>query len=167
MILHGLFSPDAISPDDRRLDAILPLARKWFDASDSDRQRIRRTLEAIALDFLDGFFVTLTAQSTCTTSISNILTPPSASNIGPSQGTPFRLGGLRYLCLLRDGNRCVVSGHLDRAAYNKEWSNGHQHLRGTYPVVTEAAHIIPHSLNSRTKYFAWQILNMFLPGTST
>lgn len=177
MILHGLFSPDATNADDRLLDSILPLARtSWLNATDTDREKIHRTLQTIALDFLDGFFLPLTARSCPTTSVSNVLTPPSASNIGPSQGTPFRLGGLRYLCLLRDDKRCVVSGHLDKNAYNEARIGGYQHPRGTYAVVTEAAHIMPHSLNSvssvgdslpPTKGFVWQILNMFLPGTST
>lgn len=176
MILHGLFSPDATSDGDRLLDSILPLAHKWLDASNPERQRIHKTLQAIALDFVDAFFVPLIAHSSCTHVLSNVLTPPSASNISPSQGTPVRLGSLRHLCLLRDANRCVVSGHLDNQAYNKARKLGHRHPRGTYTVVTQAAHIIPHSLNSvtspsaslaDTKNFVWQILNMFQPGTST
>ncbi|KAL0634475.1 hypothetical protein Q9L58_006564 [Maublancomyces gigas] len=175
MILHGLFSPTSITSDDRLLDTILSLARKWSDATDFERQQTYRTLELIAADFLAGFFIPLTAQSNCTPSVSKVLTPPSASSVGPAQGTPFRLGGLRQLCLLRDGNRCLVSGHLDKQFYQQSRSRGQQ-ARGIYTVVTQAAHIIPHSLNSvksigdslsTTKSFVWQILNMFQTGTST
>lgn len=175
MILHGLFSPNATGEDDRLLDSILPLAHKWLDAGIPERERIHSTLLVIARDFIDGFFIPLTAQSSCTHNLSNILTPPIGSNVSPLQGTPVRLGTLRHLCLLRDANRCVVSGHLDSHAYQQARKLGHRHPRGTYTVVAQAAHIIPHSLNSvaspgaslpHTKSFVWQILNMFQPGTS-
>lgn len=87
MIQHTLFSPDARSEDDRLLDSILPLAHKWLDASVPERERIHNTLQAIALDFLDGFFVPLTAQSSRTHRLSNALTPPSASNMSTSRAS--------------------------------------------------------------------------------
>lgn len=121
------FSPDATRNDDRLLDSIFSLAHKWLNASVPERERIHNTLQAIALDFSDGFFVPLTAQSSCTHRLSNALTPPSASNISPSQGTPVRLGGLRRLCLLPDANQCV-SGQLDSQAYQQARKLGHRQI---------------------------------------
>lgn len=174
IILHGLFLSSQTTPDDRRLSSILPLARAWLDPG-HDHQPTFRILETIAADFLDGFFVPLTAQANCTPHVSGILTAPSASDVAPTQGTPNRLRGLRALCLLRDGNRCVISGNFDKGFHTRARKLG-ELPRGTFGMQTQAAHIIPHSLNavatagdplSRPQTFVWQILNMFVPGLST
>lgn len=173
MILHGLFLSDRTTPDDRALLTILPLARAWLNP-DHDHQPTYRILETIATDFLEGFFVPLTAQTGCTPHVSEVLTAPSASDVALTQGTPVRLRNLRTLCLLRDGNRCVISGNYDKGFHTRARKLG-ELPRGTFGVQTQAAHIIPHSLNSvapgdtlsRPKTFVWQILNMFLPGLST
>lgn len=171
MILHGLFSADKTAPDDRSLRAVLPLARTWLNATPDIREPMYRMLEAIARDFVMGFFVPLTAQASCTPSVSGILSPPTI--IASTQGTPHRLRGLRRTCLRRDGNRCVVTGHLDKEVHRRDPAEKNS---GSYGVKTEAAHIIPHSLNavrcvgdvlSSTKSFVWQILNMFDTGIST
>lgn len=175
MILHGLFCADKVSIEERSLGFILPLACTWRTATEQERQPIYRILETVAADFLLGFFVPLCAQASTTPHVSGILSPPTAAaTISPSQGTPHRLQGLRRTCLLRDGNRCVVTGHLDKEVFNRLQRRG-QTLPGTFGVQTQAAHIIPHSLNAiragdaltRGKTFVWQILNMFDSGIST
>lgn len=94
IILHGLFRSDTTAQADCSLGSILPLARRWLEITEPERQQTYRTLGIIARDFLDGFFIPLTAQSSCTPSVPALLTPASSSNVGPSQGTPMRLGGL-------------------------------------------------------------------------
>lgn len=167
MILHGLFSADKTTSDDRSLRSILPVARAWLRANKPES--LHSTLEAIAGDFIMGFFVPLTAQASCTPSVSGLLSPPTI--VASTQGTPHRLRGLRRTCLQRDGSRCVVTGLLDKEVHRRTEKHS-----GTYGVLTEAAHIIPHSLNavrsvgdvlSSTKSFVWQILNMFDTGIST
>lgn len=68
-----------------------------------------------------------------------------------------------------------MSGHLDTVAHTLARKRG-QHVPGSFGMQTQAAHIIPHSLNSvkspgdqlpHTKAFVWQILNMFDTGVST
>lgn len=177
MILHGLFSSDKISPEDRTFRAILPLARTWVTKTETERQTTFRILETIATDFLLGFFVPLTAQSSRTPRVSGILTAGAPNDLSRTQGTPHRLRGLRQICLLRDANRCVVTGHLDKEIFNRAQRRGRpQTETGNFGVQTQAAHIIPHSLNvvstlgdrlSTGKSFVWQILNMFDPGIST
>lgn len=181
MILHGLFSFDKVTSDDRTLTAILPLARAWHrgtksnDLNDNDPQPLYKTLQTIAADFLLGFFVPFTAQATCTPHVSGILSPSHAFGVARTQGTPNRLRDLRRTCLLRDGNRCVISGHLDMVAHTALRKLGHQQP-GSFGILTQAAHIIPHSLNavktpgeplSSVKTFVWQILNMFDTGISS
>lgn len=170
MILHGLFCSDQTAPDDRSLGSILPLVRKWLVMTDEERGPMYRTLETIASDFVIGFFVPLTAQACCTPSVSRILSPPT--HVASTQGTPHRLRGLRRTCLLRDGNRCVVTGHLDKEVHRLDRA---EKRSGSFGVQTQAAHIIPHSLNAirtvgdalgSTESFVWQILNMFDAGIS-
>lgn len=36
----------------------------------------------------------------------------SHGDVGPDQGTPGRLGGLRAACLRRDQDRCVVTRNI-------------------------------------------------------
>lgn len=174
MILHGLFLADRITPADRSLASILPLARAWLQP-DHDHQPAYRILATIAADFLEGFFVPLTAQASCTPHISGILTAPSGCDIAPTPGTPVRLRGLRALCLLRNGHRCVVSGNYDKAFHTRARKLG-ELPRGTFGLQTQAAHIIPHALTavaavgdalSCRKSFLWQVLKMFVPGLST
>lgn len=174
LVLHGLFLSSKTTPEDRSLTAILPLVRTWLRASEDQRQPIYRMLEMIARDFVLGFFVPLTAQASCTPHISGLLSSQDRFGAASTQGTPHRLSDLREACLLRDGHRCVVSGHLDKAEHMLKRRRG-RHQPGTFGVSTQAAHIIPHSLNSvkssgdrlsDTKSFVWQILNMFDTGVS-
>lgn len=179
MILHGLFCSGRVSRTERSLSAVLPLARTWLTATDDQRQPIYRILETVATDFLIGFFVPLTAQASITPNVSGLITPPAAAaHVALPQGTPHRLRGLRQTCLVRDGYRCVVSGHLDLEVHNRRarrQSRRRVQQHGGFGVQTQAAHIIPHSLNSirsigdalsPAKNFVWQILNMFDTGIS-
>lgn len=182
IVLHGLFpvlhvDHDHVETgDDRSLREILPRALAWLDFSADQKQTIYRTLAAFAADFLQKFFAPLKAQGRCTPAVSTLITPTSRTEPGPDQGTSTRLGNLRRLCLARDGNRCVVSGQLDSSYLMRLYERaGAQQPRGPTGVKTEAAHIIPHSLNALTgessdlspsKCTVWRILNMFDPGIS-
>lgn len=176
MILHGLFSSGNVSPAERSLLAVLPLAHIWLTLNEDERQPIYRILETVATDFLVGFFVPLTAQASTTPNLSGLITPPAAAaNIATTQGTPHRLRSLRNTCLARDGYRCVISGHLDLEVHNRRSRRRRVAPPGDFGVQTQAAHIIPHALNSvhatnealsPSKTFVWQILNMFDPGIS-
>lgn len=76
-------------------------------------------------------------------------------------GTPDRLRSLRNVCLARDKHRCVVTGAFDFATMVERrrqlrisaTSNTSVKDDDDQPIdfatVTEAAHIIPHSLMSQ------------------
>lgn len=185
IILHGLFPVSIPSDDranyietthDRSLHQIILRARGWGDYSHTQKAGVYQTLTTFATDFLEGFFAPLKAQGRCTPAVSALITPTSRTEVGPDQGVTGRLGNLRSLCLARDGNRCVVTRKLDRSYLDKLYSRSGGHRpRGPTGVRTEAAHIIPHSLNALTpdsatlpqaKRTVWRILNMFDPGIS-
>lgn len=177
IVLHGLFPPEnKEDATERSLLRIIPRAERWLSFGPVERQNVYRTLSIFASDFLEGFFVPFKAQGRCTPSVSTLITPTTRIEVGPDQGTPNRLGGLRQLCMARDGNRCVVTRKYD-TSYLTELVKQTPGLRirqaGT---KTEAAHIIPHSLNTLTgpnktlhpsKCTVWRILNMFDPGISS
>lgn len=182
IVLHGLFpvlhvDHDFVeTADDRSLGHILPRARAWLHFSADQKHTIYRTLAAFAADFLQKFFAPLNAQGRCTPAVSTLITPTSRTEPGPDQGISSRLGTLRRLCLARDGNRCVHTGQLDSSYLMRLYERaGVQQPRGPAGVQTEAAHIMPHSLNALTgectdlspsKCTVWRILDMFDRGTS-
>lgn len=173
--LHGLFPVDDPSdPEERALRRILPRARCWRSFSPEQKERVYRTLAVFASEFLEGFFVPLKAQGRCTPVASSLITPTSRTEVGPDQGTPTRLSDLRSLCLARDGNRCVITGRYDTMYLEKLFANTNRRPRVS-GIKTEAAHIIPHSLNALStdstelhpsKRLVWRIMNMFDPGIS-
>lgn len=177
IILHGLFPvQDHEDPFERALVRILPRARKWRSFTAAEKDSVYRTLVIFASDFLEGFFVPLKAQGRCTPSVSNLITPTSRTEVDPDQGTPTRLGSLRRTIMARDGNRCVVTRKLDRSFLKKQSALYPRRRPKEYGVTTEAAHIIPHSLNALaddskalhpSKCTVWRMLNMFSPGIST
>lgn len=176
MILHGLFSPDATgTPQQRSLEQILPLARAWPFFAPAAREPIFIILAAVARDLLQRFFAPLKAQGSCSAPVTALLTPPGVAALGrfSEQGTPRRLANLRQRILHRDGHRCVISGFYDTTYIVTEREAG-RNPPATFGMTTEAAHIIPHSLNKLSsptdtelpprKSFVWSILNMFDPG---
>lgn len=179
LILHGLFPPedrDDSDSEQRSLRCILIRARIWLDFGPSQKEAVYRTLALFATDFLEGFFVPFKAQGRCTPGVSTLITPTSRTEPGPDQGTPSRLGNLRSLCLARDGNRCVVTRRIDSTYLQNLYERSGQLPPPTVIAAkTEAAHIIPHSLNALSgesttlhpsKCTVWRILNMFDPGIS-
>lgn len=177
IVLHGLFpAEDKEDATERSLLRIVPRAERWLSFGPVEKEVVYLTLSKFASDFLEGFFVPLKAQGRCTPSVSTLLTPTSRSEVGPDQGTPKRLGGLRTLCMARDGNRCVITRKYD-IGYLTDLVKRTPGLRIRQTgIKTEAAHIIPHSLNSLadpagplhpSKCTVWRILNMFDPGISS
>lgn len=183
IILNGLF-PISVPPggdgpehdetdDDRSLHEIVLRARGWVYYSREQKDTVYRILANFAADLLGGFFAPLKAQGRCTPSVSTVITPTSWSEAGPDQG---RLGTLRRLCLARDGNRCVVTRTVDRSNLEHLSARSGQRLpRGCTGVQTDAAHIIPHTLNTlepdpatlpQSEMTVWRVLNMFDPGLS-
>lgn len=180
MVLHGLFPPKSTSTDpvsDRSLKYILPRAHCWLRYTPAQKEAIYQTLAAFAADFLDGFFVPLKAQGRSTPHVSSFISPTTRSEVGPLQGTASRLRNLRALCLLRDGNRCVITGQFDRGHIDRllKTSTRAQRRMLQSGYHTEAAHIIPHALNALdsttgslvpSQHFVWRVMNMFDPGIS-
>lgn len=180
MVLHGLFPPLSTSTNpvsDRSLKCILPRARCWLRYTPTQKEPIYQTLAAFAADFLDGFFVPLKAQGRSTPRVSSFISPTTRSEVGPLQGTASRLRNLRALCLLRDGNRCVITGQFDRGHIDRllKTSTRAQRRMLQSGYHTEAAHIIPHALNALdsttgslapSQHFVWRVMNMFDPGIS-
>lgn len=181
VILHASFPPafpgDYTSPQHRDPTEVLLRAEAWLDPSltSTQRQVVYRRLQTIAKDLLHGFFVPLQAAGGATPAVSPLIPARSGGDVGQSQSTPQRVSGLRAECLLRDDYRCVITGDLDyrtQEAYN-----------ATHPdnpsdedtIVTEVAHIIPHSFNAQNtdgqlgdaRAYVWRIMDMFDPGIST
>lgn len=165
--LHGLFPvEDHDDADQRSLSRILPRARLWRYFTPDEKEQVYRILADFAADFLEGFFFPLKAQGRCTLT--------TRSDVGPEKGTPRRLSNLRCLCLARDGNRCVVTRMYD-SIYLDNYRERTGRMPRQFGVMTEAAHIIPHSLNALSdnvtdlppsKRMVWQILNMFDQGVT-
>lgn len=178
IVLHGLFPVDDYqNPQQRALTSILPRARRWISFTAIEKEHVYRTLALFADDFLQGFFVPLKAQGRCTPAVSTLITPTSRSEVGPDQGVTTRLGTLRRRCLARDGGRCVMTRTYDNRYLETLYAGLPPRRRRHMPAggKTEAAHIIPHSLNSLhadatilhpSKRMVWRILNMFAPGVS-
>lgn len=177
IVLHGLFTPveNLEIPDERSLRRIIPRANRWLKFNPEEKEAVYRTLTTLASDFLEGFFVPLKAQGRCTPSVSRLITPTSRSEVGADQGTPTRLHDLRRLCLARDGNRCVVTRKMDRSKLRALYKRTRRTPTPNESAInTQAAHIIPHSLNALststslhpTKCTVWRIMNMFDPGIS-
>lgn len=178
IVLHGLFPVDDYeNPDQRALRSILPRARRWVDFNEIEKENAYRILAMFADDFLQGFFVPLKAQGRCTPAVSTLITPTSRSEVGPDQGVTARLSTLRQRCLARDGGRCVMTGTYDKGYVTKMYAGLSRRRRRHMEAggKTDAAHIIPHSLNSLhgdattlhpSKRTVWRILNMFVPGIS-
>lgn len=178
IVLHGLFPVDDYeNPHQRALTSILPRARRWLSFTAIEKENVYRILSIFANDFLQGFFVPLKAQGRCTPAVSTLITPTSRSEAGPEQGVTTRLGTLRRRCLARDGGRCVMTRTYDNRYLEAMYAALPRRRRRHMPASgkTEAAHIIPHSLNSLqadattlhpSKILVWRILNMFAPGVS-
>lgn len=172
MILHGMFCPSAVSQTDRSLTNILPFASRWPTLTPAQRQPLFFALVYSARDILFRFFVPLMAEGGATTPASSHLSPPGGLG-GPDQGTPSRDRSLSSVVRRRDGHRCVVSGMYDNDYLHLEECAGRappdEDAGGT---TTDAAHIIPHALNSAPRgtdidpaqQFVWGILNMFDTG---
>lgn len=177
IVLHGLFPvDDHENPTERSLLRILPRAERWLSFGPDEKENVYRTLTIFASDFLEGFFVPFKAQGRCTPSMSKLITPITGSEVSANQGTPSRLGGLRKLCMARDGNRCVVTRKYDISYLTKLMKSTPGLRIRQSGVKTEAAHIIPHALNALTgtettlhssKCTVWRILNIFDPGISS
>lgn len=175
IVLHGLFPvTDPENPSQRALTSILPRARLWRTFTPADKSTVFGILAVFADDFLQGFFVPLKAQGRCTPAVSTLITPTSRSEAAADQGVSSRLSTLRARCLARDAGRCVVTGVYDKAYVTKLYA-GRRRRRMQAGGKTEAAHIIPHSLNALhpdatalhpSKRVVWRILNMFAPGIS-
>lgn len=172
MILQGLFCPTETDVKSRTLEHILPLTRGWHAYTTAARGVVFATLASIACDLLQRFFAPLKAQGSSTAPVTAQLSPPGAASLGDLQGTPSRLSNLRQRVLLRDGHRCVISGIYETSFIVSERRAGRV-PPASFGLSTEAAHIIPHSLNrlvtpsdelSPPKLFVWSILNMFDPG---
>lgn len=178
IVLHGLFPvEDYENPSERALLRILPRARRWVSYAADEKDQVYRILAVFAADFLQGFFVPLKAQGRCTPSVSTLITPTTRTEVDSEQGTPHRLGDLRRLCLARDGGRCVLTRTFDSGYLKRLYDRSPRRRRRPMEAggKTEAAHIIPHSLNALAgeattlppaKRMVWRILNMFSPGLS-
>lgn len=177
IVLHGLFPvQDYENPLERALLHILPRARRWISYTPDEKGQVYRILAVFAADFLQGFFVPLKAQGRCTPNVSTLITPTTRTEVGPEQGTPNRLSDLRKLCLARDGGRCVLTRTFDSGYLKRLYDRSPRRRRRMEAGgKTEAAHIIPHSLNALAgeattlppaKRMVWRILNMFSPGIS-
>lgn len=147
MILYGLFSPHLAASINQPFIYILPWARRWRTFSFRKRQETYATLAAIAIDFLEAFFIPLIAHSCNATSVSIT----------------------HHLCLIRDGYRCVMSGNIDKGHHARK-----RKARGTslapFGVRLKTTHIIEYPFESVTALgsdnFALQIFDMFDPGIS-
>lgn len=186
VLLHALFPPapvtpaidgDYTNPILRTPSVILTRARAWLYPafSNAERENVFCTLQTLADDLIRGFFVPLQATGGQTPSaVSPLISVRSCGDVGPEQGIPTRLDGLRETCLRRDGNRCVVSRHLDWAAQTRHNRQNPDNLWDEDTVNTEVAHIIPHSFNALNvngtlgpaRTYAWRVMNMFHPGIS-
>lgn len=188
-VLLALFAPspsvESTSFSSRSLGTIIPLARPYLTYTPAQRLLVHATLELLAHELLASLFLPLKAQGRCTPAVTSLVTPTSPSEVGPQQGIRNRLHGLRALVLARDGGACVVSGTRDRTE-NRRGAAGRRARKHTAVSIgggggggggmkTEAAHIIPHCLNSvddsgllpASKHTVWRVLNMFDPGIST
>lgn len=185
-VLHALFPPIPVPlPHDRDYtnvlnrapSGILSRARVWLQSTFSFAQReaVFLTLQTLADDLIRGFFVPLQAAGGQTPgAVSPLISARSYGDVGPEQGLPSRVDGLRQLCLRRDGHRCVVSRHLDWSAQTRHNRDHPDDFWDEDTVNTEVAHIIPHSFNALTlngtlgpaRTYAWRVMNMFHPGIS-
>lgn len=158
MVLLVLFPhSDNTTPINRSLEAILLRARRVY--TPATHSAAFETLSSIAKNLLEGLFVPLKAQGGATPTFT------SHSEASPAQAaTPGRLSSLRNICLLRDGYRRVVTGHLDSS----------KRTRRNPGVSTDCTHIIPHALNNlestgtlpHTVSLVWRIINLFDPNLS-
>lgn len=158
MVLLVLFpNSDNTIPTSRSLGATLLRARRVY--TPAIHSAVFETFGSIAKDLLEGLFVPLKAQGGTTPTFT------SHSEASPAQAaTPGRLSSLRNTCLLRDGYRCVVTGHLDSS----------KRTRRNPGVSTDCTHIIPHALNNpdstgtlpHTVSLVWRIINLFDPNLS-
>lgn len=152
-VLHALFPPDSdyLNPSQPALSSVLPRGQRWLRFSTDEKREVYTTLQAVAADFLRGFFAPLRAQGGHTPVVSPLIVPQSQSEVGSEQGTPGRLRNLRQLCLLRDSYRCVITGEMD-SAYLETQIQLARRKRMLPPdeigLSTEVAHIIPHAFNA-------------------
>ncbi|KAL0634805.1 hypothetical protein Q9L58_006238 [Maublancomyces gigas] len=181
-VLVALFAPHPVDPTSftaRSLANILPLAQPYLTYTHAQCVPINNTLMLLAHEILASLFLPLKAQGRCTPAVTSLITPTSRSEVGPQQGIRNRLHGLRALVLARDGGACVVSGTRDRSENRRGAGSRRARKRGGNMsgggMKTEAAHIIPHCLNSvddsgslpASKHTVWRVLNMFDPGVSS
>lgn len=173
MVLVALFAtPPPGNNSACSLATVLPVARQYLNYTPSQRQLTNDRLKLLAQELLQSFFVPLKAQGRCTPSASSLISPTSRSEVTPSQGIKNRLLTLRALVLARDGYACVATGLPDKRALERRMRR-----RGAptpKATRTEAAHIIPHSLNalddrgllSAQKHTVWRVMNIFDPGVA-
>lgn len=150
-VLHALFPPPNPSHAQLSLSSILPRGQRWLRLLADEKKEVYATLQAVAADFLSGFFAPLRAQGGHTPVVSPLIALRGQSEVGAEQGTPGRLRNLRQSCLLRDSYRCVITEEMD-SAYVETQIQLAQRKRMAPPdeigVSTEVAHIIPHPFNS-------------------
>lgn len=177
-VLLAIFAPappDTTTFASRSLAAVLPLGRPYLTYTRAQRAPVHATLELLAHEILASLFLPLKAQGRSTPAVTSLITPTSRSEAGPQQAVRSRLHNLRSLVLARDGGACVVSGTRDRTS-NRRDASGRRARRTAAAggMRTEAAHIIPHALNSAddtgalpaSRHTVWRVLNMFDPGIS-
>ncbi|KAF8241574.1 hypothetical protein K440DRAFT_665264 [Wilcoxina mikolae CBS 423.85] len=169
-VLASLFPPSTV--ETAELQAISPLSEIL------PRARIGRVdpsvafagIDEFALAMLDFFFVPLLAEGGKTVAPPLRNTPSfltTRSQCDDHAASPSRLESLRDLLLEREAGLCVVTGWMDMGVNKRRVLAG---LRSSTTAVVEAAHILPHSLNSSQghlsdeKAFVWRVLDMFDPG---
>lgn len=175
MVLIALFAPNPDPADytARSLTSILPLARQYLSSTPPQQAAIFATLQLLAHEVLNSFFIPLQAQGRNTPSVTSLISPTSRSEASPHQGVRTRLLNLRALVLARDNYACVVCGLPDIGVVESRKRRRRQ-TQVPKATPTEAAHIIPHSLNaldnrltlSEQKHTVWRVMNMFDPGVA-
>lgn len=74
---------------------MLPRGQRWLRFPVDEKRQVYAILQAIAADFLSGFFAPLRAQGGHTPVVSPLIVAQSQSEVGAEQGTPGRLRDLR------------------------------------------------------------------------
>lgn len=182
VVLHACFRPalpgDYISTSTEHQDptAVLPRVEAWLNPgiTSTQRQVVYRRLQTIAEDILHGFFVPLQAAGSRAPAVFPLIPARSGGDVGQPPSTPQRVSGLRAECLLRDDNRCVITGDLDYSTQEAYNATHPENPSDEDSIVTEVAHIIPHSFNAQNAHgqfgdaraYVWRIMDMLDPGIS-
>jgi hypothetical protein len=167
-VLAYLFPSAATSPAEPvpSLSEILPRAR----IGRVDPSLAFPGIDEFARDMLDCFFVPLMAEGGKTPAPTSRISPnflTSRSRCDDHAPSPTRIETLRKQVLQREDGRCIITGWLDEGVNRIRRAAG---VQSATTAVVEAAHILPHSLNSGhgqlpdEKAFVWRVLDMFDPG---